>query len=164
MNGQEVTDDDDTESLQTRADIPADVLDRVTKMQHENTQLKLLLTKFDHHTQQQEDEIEALRKKQKSLDEIRLENKELKNQLNVTSELDGAGTVLNDPDALKRVNSDLEKDNNALMDRLVTLEEELGDMRLEKDSLVSTLQLMQDELMASENVRQRKKTGSFTES
>lgn len=160
LNGLDVKMASVPESLNT-SDIPQSIKDKFGKMQNENAQLKILLEKLDNHTQKQEEEIEALKEKEKKFNDLSFENNELRTKLK--SFALAGGKSLDDIDDLRKVNSELESSNNTLMERLVALEEELKDMKLEKDSLVSTLQLMQDELMASEQVRQRHNTGSFTD-
>lgn len=134
------------------------VAESLRKLQMENANLKILLEKLDTHTQEQDSEIEKLKQQQEKFEDSKFENEELRNRLKTFAL--SSGNSLDDIDDLRKVNTDLQSDNNALMERLVTLEEELQDMKMEKESLVQTLQLMQDELMVSEQVRQRKNTGS----
>ncbi|WAR03200.1 UH1BL-like protein [Mya arenaria] len=124
-----------------------DSVSKIMKLENENAQMKLLLEKLDNHTQVQERELE----------DIKSENEQLRNKLR--SFALSSSPSLDDIADLRKVNEGLEKDNGDMCERLVTLEEEVRDLRLEKQSLVSTLQLMQDELIVSEHHRHRSSTG-----
>lgn len=133
--------------------LPTEVQNKISKVLNHNQQLTTLCEKLDHHTQEQEQKLENLHQ---VTEDLKSENKQLRDKLKTFAL--SSGQSLDDIEDLRKVNCDFEKDNNDLMVRLVSLEEEKRDMKLEKESLLSTLQLMQDELMLSE--QQRRHTGT----
>jgi len=133
--------------------VSANLTLKMQRLENENVQMKILLEKLDQHTSTQDKELEKLRQAQKEKEVMEEENLQLRKQLK--SFALSSGPSLDEIDGLRAVNDRLEADNARLCERLVSLEEEVNDLAMEKASLVSTLQLMQDELMASEEHRHR---------
>lgn len=113
----------------------------------------MLCDKLDSHSRRQDDDLEKLRKENDQLVDLQDENKKLREKLK--SFALSSGQSLDDMEDLRKVNADLESENITLMERVVALQEELDESKKEKESLLSTLQLMQEELIASEQYRQR---------
>lgn len=152
-----------TNSEQTTAEVddndfdlssfPEDIRNKVLMIKSQNVQLKIMCEKLDNHTQNQECELEKLRVANEQFEDIKKENQLLREKFKTFAM--SSGQSLDEMDDLRKVNSDLEQENNTLMERVVALEEDLNDMKMEKESLLSTLQMMQEELIASEQYRQR---------
>ncbi|XP_052224963.1 UHRF1-binding protein 1-like isoform X2 [Dreissena polymorpha] len=145
-NGLESLTRNKTPAPDISANQDSDTSEKLRKLQNENAQMKILLTKLDNHTQMQDRQIEDLEKANKVNEEIKLKNKEFTSKL------------LNEYEDSRRARNELENDNAQLCEKVVNLEEEVHNLTLEKNSLLSTLQLMQDELLVSE--QQRKPSGS----
>ena len=111
---------------------------RLQVLENQNNQLKLLFEKLDVHTQRQEEDMETLK----------AENCQLQDRLAAAATGGGSTTEV------RQANTELEQENSALCERLVSLEENLRTLEQEKQSLVSTLQLLQEELLESEQCRQ----------
>ncbi|XP_060600792.1 bridge-like lipid transfer protein family member 3B isoform X2 [Ruditapes philippinarum] len=135
------------------SNLPADIEKNVYKLISQNEQLKILCEKLDNHSQKQDTELEKLKKENERLVDLEDENKKLREKLK--SFAMSSGPSLDEMEDLRKVNADLESENATMMERVVTLQEELDDAKREKESLLSTLQLMQEELIASEQYRQR---------
>ena len=125
---------------------------RLTFLESQNKQLRELLDKLDSYSQEQDTRLEMLQEIQQKYDRVEEENKVLCDQLELFR--NGNERTVDKLD-YKSVNHELETENSKLMERIVTLEDELETVKKEKDSLISTLKLLQDELMASEQYRHR---------
>ncbi|KAL4224791.1 UHRF1 (ICBP90) binding protein 1-like [Mactra antiquata] len=145
--------DDSTVDLSA---LPPEIQTKISRIENQNKQLKLLSEKLDEHSQSQEKELDRLHDIEQKFLDIQAENEQLCDKLKLFAL--SSGESLDDTMDLRKCNSNLEEENNMLMERIVTLNEELSDVKQEKQSLVSTLQLLQDELMASEKHRHRRNT------
>lgn len=145
------TQDNDTDL----SNLPIEVQNKISKLLSHNRQLTTLCEKLDHHIQEQEEKVENMHQ---ITEDLHSENKQLRDKLKTFAL--SSGQSVDDIEDLRKVNCDLEQDNNDLMVRLVSLEEEKREMTLEKQSLLSTLQLMQDELMVSEQQRRYTSTSN----
>ena len=114
--------------------------DQLAALQSKNKQLHDLLERLDKHSQDQDSELEKLKVE---LDKLKSEKKQWTAQKEV----------------IEKENKVLEMDNQQMSQRVVELEDELTNSKIERDSLDTMLKYLNDELVASEQ-RNRKHTGS----
>ncbi|KAK3104114.1 hypothetical protein FSP39_024532 [Pinctada imbricata] len=95
------------------------------------------------------DELKSVEIRTKSVDSLEEENHSLKEQLKKFADCN-----MTDEDNVKSVEV-LMKENVRFLTKVTELEDEVSSLKKEKDSLLETMRLLQDELNASENQRLR---------
>ena len=118
--------------------------EQIAALLAKNKQLHKLLEQLDNHSQVQGSQLEELKAE---LDELKTEKEKLKSQT----------------ENLGKTNQAFETETQQLSQRVVELEEELTNTKIERDSFDTMLKCLNDELIASEE-RHRKQAGSNTNS
>lgn len=123
------------------------VTKKLSTLQSENSELKKSLNEIKQSKKKQEEKIENLLQSVHLMSELRTENKRLHEQLcKFTNMSNGdiySGQKKNDSDTV-------EHENLKLQQKIATLEDDFHLAVKEKESLIATLKLLQDELFASE--------------
>lgn len=94
-----------------------------------------------------------------TLEELRTENQTLRTQMKKIANLNPNNGWLDVDKGGNSIDQSLQEENNNLIERISYLEDELKNSTKEKDSLVATLRLLQEELLRSESKRS---TGNAT--
>lgn len=123
---------------------------KLSTLQLENSQLKKSLSEIKQSKKKQDDKIENLMQSVRLVSDLRTENKRLQEQLKKFTIMSNGDVCQYDTEQKKTNSEVMENENLKLQQRLATLEDDFHLAVKEKESLIATLKLLQDELFASE--------------
>jgi histone acetyltransferase (RNA polymerase elongator complex component) len=137
-----VEDTDDTFQQNSSEDTQ---LQKLHIISEENRNLKISLEEMSFKKLKLEEKVNSISLEfSTKCNNLQVENKSLEDQLTKMSQLTNSKIELGI--------SAIENENLKLQEKVLGLEEEVKALSLEKDSFISTLKLMQDELMQSERL------------
>lgn len=141
-----VEDTDDTIQVNSSDD---KLLQKLHIISEENRNLKISLEEMSFKKLKLEEKVDSISLEfSTKCNILQEENKSLEDQLTKMSELTNSKIELGI--------SSIENENLKLQEKVLGLEEEVKSLSQEKDSLISTLKLMQDELMQSERLHHQR--------
>ncbi|KAL5007583.1 hypothetical protein ScPMuIL_016389, partial [Solemya velum] len=123
---------------------------KLSTLQLENSELKKSLNEIKQSKKKQDDKIENLMQSVRLVSDLRTENKRLQEQLKKFTSMSNGDVCQYDTEQKKTNSEVMENENLKLQQRLATLEDDFHLAVKEKESLIATLKLLQDELFASE--------------
>lgn len=129
---------------------PDDNIDQKLKtISEENRNLKILLDEMSLQKLKLQEKVDAISMELTTkCDTLQEENKSLEEHLTKMSQLTNS--------KIEMGISGIENENLKLQERVMSLEDEVKHVNQEKESLISTLKLMQDELMQSEQLHHKR--------
>ncbi|KAL3842978.1 hypothetical protein ACJMK2_020946 [Sinanodonta woodiana] len=134
--------DEDIKSL------PVSVQQKLESLCQENELLKGLLEDMEHRLHEQEVKTNDKTQTQQISEAQQQENKQLKEK--VENFVSNSSSLVSGENMLLQEKEELEKVNQILYSRVACLEDEVEGLKQEKESLMSTLKFLQEELNASE--------------
>ena len=141
-----VEDTDDTIQQNSSED---KLLQKLHIISEENRNLKISLEEMSFKKLKLEEKVDSISLEfSMKCNNLQEENKSLEEQLTKMSQLTNSKIELGI--------SAIENENLKLQEKVLGLEEEVKSLSQEKDSLISTLKLMQDELMQSERLHHQR--------
>lgn len=141
-----VEDTDDTIQVNSSED---KLLQKLHIISEENRNLKISLEEMSFKKLKLEEKVDSISLEfSTKCNILQEENKSLEDQLTKMSQLTNSKIELGI--------SSIENENLKLQEKVLGLEEEVKSLSQEKDSLISTLKLMQDELMQSERLHHQR--------